>query len=122
MQRSVIVFLTLVATVGCASARPVLEIAPQMTTKEVLDACGADGASARAESCDQLLEGLVRVVRDTMNSPLQKPGDVCFPDSVQIDVFRSRLMAWVRDHPDLQPQDWIGDGSRLAVVGAYACH
>lgn len=122
MRWSLIVILAAIALVGSASARPTLEMAPEMTTKVVFDACSADDASGRAETCDRLFEGLMRVARDASSSPDQKPGEVCFPDGVPVDAFRSRIMAWVRDHPDLQPMDWISDGSRLAFIGAYACH
>ncbi len=105
---------------GSAGARPVLKIAPDITAGQVLDACGADDPDARAESCDRLFEGLVRVAHDSLSSPLQKPGVVCLVDGGPLVSFRARVIAWIRAHPDDQPLEFLGEGSQRAVLGAYA--
>jgi hypothetical protein len=113
--------LAVIVVQGSAWARPVLEISPQLTTKQVFDACGADDPSARAEDCDRLFQGLMRVAYDAVNSPVQKPGLVCLPDREPAETFRLKIIGWLGDHPEVQSLEFIGEGSRQAFVGAYAC-
>jgi len=111
----------MVAVSAGASARPVLEMSPQMTTSQVLDACGSDDASARADDCGRLFESLMRTGLEALKSPVQEPGVVCFPRGETPENLRRRIIAWIRAHPDVKPLEFIGEGSRQAFVGAYAC-
>jgi hypothetical protein len=114
MRRGLICLLALLGVHSAAWARPVFEMSPDMTTKQVMDACGSDDPSQRAESCDQIFVALFTTAHDT--------GGFCLPDpSEATGPFRARIMAWLRDHPEDQSLPFISDGSRLAAIGVYAC-
>jgi hypothetical protein len=120
--------LAMLVIADSACARPALQISQGMTMKELLDACGSDDPAERAENCDRAFQGLMVVAYDAAGGPQQDAAHrVCLPDVHESDVsevrqtFRTRVTAWLRDHPDVQPLPFIGEGSRLAVVGAFAC-
>ena len=99
---------------GAASAAPVLEISPDTTTRQVMDACGSDDPGQRADSCNQIFTALYAVAHDT--------GGFCLPDpSAATGAFRAKIIAWLRGHPEDQSLSFISDGSRLAAIGVYAC-
>src|ERR1700751_4389167 len=106
-----------VALIVCGSAlsRPELATAPDMTTKAVVDACGSDDAEMRANSCDELFSKLIPVAYRAAAGPNQDPSQaMCLPNPPEgTDTFRAKIIAWLRDHPDIQSLPFIGDGSRL---------
>lgn len=112
--------------VSNAWARPELQISNKTTMKDVLDACGSTEPAMRAESCELVFSRLSSVAYDAAGGPTQDPNHpVCLPNTSNArqtaETFRVKITAWLPDHPEVQSQLFIGDGSLLAVIGAFAC-
>jgi hypothetical protein len=117
----IVCFLTALGVQASAIARPTLTFTPTTTMREVLDACGADDEAMRAESCDYIFTGLMTVARMQAAAPPNLQHPLCFDRFQSLDEFRSRMLTWTRNHPEVHEESAMHEGSFHAFGGAYRC-
>jgi hypothetical protein len=113
------------ATLSAASAggpRPYLQVSSKLTMKQIVDACGANDAAKRAETCDEVVSGIVSTIYEAAGDPENKQVPrLCLPDPHQsISAFRAEIVSWLRAHPVAQ-KFTVTEAIYPIAVGVYQC-